>query len=388
MSSPPHSSRPFTFGLWTVGHTGRDPFGEPTRAPLSAPDVVRLVAEAGAYGVNFHDNDLVPIDATAAERDRIVREFRQALEASGLVVPMATTNLFSDPAFRDGAFTNPDPAVRAFALQKTMGAIDLGVEFGAETYVFWGGREGTEVDAGRDPLDGLKWFREALNYLLAYCADQDYQLRFALEPKPNEPRGDIFLPTVGSMLAFIETLDDPDRVGVNPEVAHETMAGLNFTHAVAQAWDAGKLFHIDLNDQNPGRYDQDFRFGAYNPKAAFHLVRFLEGVGYDGPLHFDAHAYRTSDPEDVRAFAEGCMRTYLILKEKAEQFAQDDEIQALLAEVVGTGDTEGASLVGPYSSEGAAALRAHKFDRAALGRRGRPYERLDQLTTDLLLGVR
>ncbi|WP_420455656.1 xylose isomerase [Rubrivirga sp.] len=384
----PQPSDRFTFGLWTVGHTGRDPFGEPTRAPLSAPEVVRLVAEAGAAGVNFHDNDLVPIDASPAERDRIVRDFRAALDETGLTVPMATTNLFSDPAFRDGAFTNPDPAVRALALQKTMGAIDLGVELGAETYVFWGGREGTEVDAGRDVVDGLKWFREAINYLLAYCADNGYDLRFALEPKPNEPRGDIFLPTVGAMLAFIETLDDPDRVGVNPEVAHETMAGLNVTHAVAQAWDAGKLFHIDLNDQNPGRYDQDFRFGAHNPKAAFHLVRFLEGVGYDGPLHFDAHAYRTSDPEDVKAFAAGCMRTYLVLKEKAEQFAQDDEIQALLAEVTGTDDAQGAGLVGPYSTDGAAALRAHDFDRAALGRRGRPYERLDQLTTDLLLGVR
>ena len=389
----PQPSDRFTFGLWTVGNVGRDPFGEPTRDPLSAPDVVRIVAEAGAMGVNLHDNDLVPIDATASERDRIVADFRAALDETGLTVPMATTNLFSDPAFRDGAFTNPDPAVRAFALQKTMSAIDLGVELGAETYVFWGGREGTEVDAGRDPLDGLKWFREALNYLLAYCADQGYTaadggLRFALEPKPNEPRGDIFLPTVGSMLAFIETLDEPDRVGVNPEVAHETMAGLNFTHAVAQAWDAGKLFHIDLNDQNPGRYDQDFRFGAFNPKAAFHLVRFLEGVGYDGPLHFDAHAYRTSALEDVRAFAAGCMRTYLVLKEKAERFANDSEIQALVAEVTGTDDLEGAGLVGPYSSGGAAALRAYDFDRAALGRRGRPYERLDQLTTDLLLGVR
>ena len=378
----------FTFGLWTVGHIGRDPFGEPTRPAVDPADTVRLLAGLGAMGVNLHDNDLVPIDASAAERDRIVRGFRQALDETGLTVPMATTNLFSDPAFRDGAFTNPDPAVRAFALQKTMGAIDLGVELGAETYVFWGGREGTEVDAGRDPLDGLQWFREALNYLLAYCADQSYDLRFALEPKPNEPRGDIFLPTVGAMLAFIETLDDPGRVGVNPEVAHETMAGLNFTHAVAQAWDAGKLFHIDLNDQNPGRYDQDFRFGAHNPKAAFHLVRFLEGVGYDGPLHFDAHAYRTSDPDDVRAFAAGCMRTYLVLKEKARQFDEDAEIQALLSEVTGTGDAAGAALLAPYSADAAAALRAHPFDRAALGARGRPYERLDQLTTDLLLGVR
>ena len=385
----PAPSDRFTFGLWTVGNTGRDPFGEPVRDPLSAPDVVRMVADLGAHGVNLHDNDLVPIDATAAERDRIVSDFKAALEETGLKVPMATTNLFSDPAFRDGAFTSNDPAVRAYAVQKTMAAIDLGAELGAGTYVFWGGREGAEVDAAKDPLDALKWFREALNFLRAYADDRGYQaadggpMYFALEPKPNEPRGDIFLPTVGSALAFIETLDAPDRVGVNPEVAHETMAGLNFVHAVAQAWDAGKLFHIDLNDQNPGRYDQDFRFGAHNPKAAFALVRFLEGVGYDGPLHFDAHAYRTSGAEDVRAFAAGCMRTYLVLKEKARQFAEDAEIQGLLAEI-----TAGEGGVGAYSADAAAALRERAFDRPALGQRGQPYERLDQLTTDLLLGVR
>ena len=393
----PYEPRPehrFTFGLWTVGNVGRDPFGEPTRPAPDPADTVRLLADLGAWGVNLHDNDLVPIGAPAAERDRIVRDFRQALEETGLVVPMATTNLFTDPAFRDGAFTNPDPAVRAYALQKTMGAIDLGAELGAGTYVFWGGREGTEVDAARDPVSALAHFRDALDFLRAYVDDQGYAaadggpMLFALEPKPNEPRGDIFLPTVGSALAFIETLERPDRVGVNPEVAHETMAGLNFVHALAQAWDAGKLFHVDLNDQNPGRYDQDFRFGAHAPKAAFHTVRFLEGVGYDGPRHFDAHAYRTSDPDDVRAFAAGCMRTYLVLKEKAERFAEDAEIRALLEEVTGTDDATGAALLAPYSARAAAALREHDFDRAALGARGRPYERLDQLTTDLLLGVR
>ena len=397
----PQPADRFTFGLWTVGNVGRDPFGDPVRAAVAAPDTVRMLADLGAHGVNFHDDDLVPIGASASERDRIVADFRCALEETGMKVPMATTNLFSDPAFRDGAFTNPDPAVRAYALQKTLQAMDLGTSLGATTYVFWGGREGTEVDAGRDALEALKWFREALNYLRAYADDQGFPgpdgtlggLRFALEPKPNEPRGDIFLPTVGSALAFIETLDAPDKVGVNPEVAHDTMAGLNFVHAVAQAWDAGKLFHIDLNDQNPGRYDQDFRFGAFNPKTAFALVRFLEGVGYDGPLHFDAHAYRTSDAEDVTAFAAGCMRTYLVLKDKARQFAEDAEIQALLTEVTGTDDAAGAALVGPdgmpaYSADGAAVLRAHLFDRAALGCRGRPYERLDQLTNDVLMGVR
>ena len=383
----------FTFGLWTVGNTGRDPFGEAVRAAVDPADTVRMLARLGAYGVNLHDNDLVPIAASAQERDRIVADFRTALHETGLVVPMATTNLFTDPAFRDGAFTANSPAVRAYALQKTMRAIDLGAELGAGTYVFWGGREGTEVDASKDPLEALKWFRHALDFLRDYADGQGYTapdggpMYFALEPKPNEPRGDIFLPTVGSALAFIETLDKPERTGVNPEVAHETMAGLNFVHAVAQAWDAGKLFHIDLNDQNPGRYDQDFRFGAHNPKAAFALVRFLEGVGYAGPLHFDAHAYRTSDAADVEAFAAGCMRTYLILKDKAQQFAQDAEIQALLQEITAD-DGSTAAFQGSYTPEAAEALKAHTFDREALGQRGQPYERLDQLTTDLLFGVR
>ena len=287
------------------------------RDTLSPVEIVHLLAEAGVYGVNFHDNDLVPIDATPAERDRIVADFKQALEQTGLVVPMATTNLFFDPAFKDGAFTSNDPKVRAYALHKTLRAIDLGVEVGAKIYVFWGGREGTETDSSKNPADALKWFREALNFLCEYVRDQGYDLKFALEAKPNEPRSNIYLPTTGAMLGFIETLDYPEMVGVNPEVAHEHMAGLNFTHAVAQAWDAGKLFHIDLNDQLFGRYDQDFRFGAEMIKQAFYLVKFLEDVGYDGPRHFDAHAYRTEGPEGVKAFARGCMRTYLILKEKA-----------------------------------------------------------------------
>jgi xylose isomerase len=383
----PKPEHRFTFGLWTVGSTGRDPFGEPVRAALSPVEIVHLLAEVGAAGVNFHDNDLVPIDATSAERDRIVADFKSALSATGLTVPMATTNLFTDPVFRDGAFTSNDPKVRAYALQKTMRAIDLGVELGAGIYVFWGGREGTETDASKNPAESLKRFREALNYLLAYVKDQGYGLRFALEPKPNEPRGDIFLPTVGAMLAFIETLDDPSRVGVNPEVAHEHMSGLNFTHAVAQAWEAGKLFHIDLNDQAFGRYDQDFRFGSNNIKSAFYLVKFLEDVGYAGSRHFDAHAYRTSDLPDVKEFARGCMRTYLILKEKAAQFRQDREIQSLLAEIHADDGTM-APYTGVYSREKAAALKAYGFDRKAIAGRGQPYERLDQLVVDLLLGVR
>ncbi len=386
-SYQPKPDHQFTFGLWTVGNVGRDPFGEPVRSVLSPVEIVHLLAEAGAYGVNFHDNDLVPIDASAAESDRIVRDFKRALDETGLVVPMATTNLFTDPIFKDGAFTSNDAAVRAYALQKTMRAMDLGVECGAGIYVFWGGREGSESDATKSPLDALKRMRDAVNFLCEYSTDQGYDLKFAMEPKPNEPRGDIYLATVGAMLAFIETLDRPEMVGVNPEVAHEHMAGLNFTHAVAQAWDAGKLFHIDLNDQNPGRYDQDFRFAAHNPKAAFFLVKFLEDVGYDGSRHFDAHAYRTDDVDGVKAFARGCMRNYLILKEKAARFREDAEIQALLAEIAEP-SVDSLDLSSGYSAQTAASLKAREFDRETIAGRGLPYERLDQLVVELLLGVR
>lgn len=383
----PKPEHKFTFGLWTVGSVGRDPFGEPVRSRLSPVELVYLLAEVGAYGVNFHDNDLVPIDATPSERDRIVAEFKKALQDTGLVVPMATTNLFSDPAFKDGAFTSNDPRVRAYALQKTMRAIDLGVELGARVYVFWGGREGVETDAARNPVEALKRMREALNFLCEYVIDQGYDLKFALEAKPNEPRGDIYLATTGHMLAFIETLDHPEMVGVNPEVAHEHMAGLNFLHAIAQAWEAGKLFHIDLNDQAFGRYDQDLRFGSHNIKSAFFLVKFLEDVGYEGSRHFDAHAYRTEDYEGVKEFARGCMRTYLILKEKAERWNADPEIQALLAEIH-TDDGSTDSFKGRYTPEKAAALKMAALDRVALGQRGMAYERLDQLTIEILLGVR
>jgi xylose isomerase len=379
----------FTFGLWTVGNVGRDPFGEPVRSPLSPEYIVRKLGELGAYGVNLHDNDLVPFDATPAERDRIVRDFRKALDEAGIVVPMATTNLFSHPIFRDGAFTASDAAVRAFALQKTMRAIDLGAELGARTYVFWGGREGSETDAYRDPRDAIRGFRDAINYLCAYVKDQGYDMRFALEPKPNEPRGDIYFPTVGHMLHFITTLDHAEMVGVNPEFAHETMAGLNFVHAVAQALEAGKLFHIDLNDQIMGRYDQDFRFACENPKRAFFLVKLLEESGYDGPRHFDAHAYRTEDEEGVWAFARGCMRSYLILRDKVRRFQADREIQALLAEM----RQEDARYSGPAASDGydreqGKKLKEQQFDITALARRGRSYEELDQLVMELLLGMR
>lgn len=383
----PKPEHKFTFGLWTVGNVGRDPFGDPTRDPISAVQIVEMLGEVGAWGVNLHDNDLIPITATAAERDQIVADFKKAMDDNGIVCPMATTNLFTDPAFKDGAFTSNDPTVRAYALQKTMASMDLGAELGAEVYVFWGGREGAESDSAKSPLDAGKRMRDALNFLCEYSKDNGYGYKFALEPKPNEPRSDLYLPTVGSMLGFIATLDDPDMVGVNPEVAHEHMAGLNFMHAVAQAWDAGKLFHIDLNDQMFGRYDQDFRFGSMMIKQNFHLVRFLEDVGYDGSRHFDAHAYRTSQYADVKEFAKGCMRSYLIFKEKAAQFNADSEIQGLLAEIMADDGTYGF-LADGYSKDAANKLKATDFDRVGMGARALPYEQLDQLTFDLLMGVR
>jgi xylose isomerase len=383
----PRPEHHFTFGLWTVGNIGRDPFGEPVRSPLSAPYIVEKLGELGAYGVNFHDEDLVPRDASASERSQIVADFKAALQRTGLKVPMATTNLFTDPAFKDGAFTSSDARVRRYALQKTMRSMDLGKELGAETYVFWGGREGTETNAARDPRDAMKWFREALNFLMEYNLSQGYGYKFALEPKPNEPRGDIYLPTIGHALAFIETLDHPELVGVNPEVAHDTMAGLDFTHGVGQALDAGKLFHIDLNDQKPGRYDQDFRFGAVNIKDNFFLVKLLEDAKWDGMRHFDAHAYRTEDERGVWDFAAGCMRTYLILKEKAERWNADQEIQGILQEVRALGGASANEALS-FSAEKAEQLKNDALDLQAIRTQGYNYERLDQLTIEVLLGVR
>jgi len=375
----------FTFGLWTVGNRGRDPFGEAVRPALSPVRIVEKLAALGAYGVNLHDNDLIPIGAAPAQRDRMVREFKQALGDHNMKVPMATTNLFYHPIFKDGAFTANDQAVRKYAMRKTMDAIDLGHELGAGVYVFWGGREGTEVDACRDPRDAIKRFRECLNFLCEYVVDNGYGMRFALEAKPNEPRGDIYLPTTGSMLAFIETLEHPEMVGVNPEYAHETMPGLNFHHAVAQALECGKLFHIDLNGQKPGKYDQDLRFGSEDQKGCFFLVKLLEDSGWDGPRHFDAHAYRTEDEEGVWDFARGCMRTYNILKEKARRFNADPEIQGILA---GIRATDGADWLGSYSRERAERLRSDSIDIEQHALRGLHYEKLDQLTTELLLGIR
>jgi xylose isomerase len=382
----PRPEHKFSFGLWTVGNRGRDPFGDFVRRELAPTEIVAMLGEVGAWGVNLHDNDLVPIDATPAERDRIVCDFQKACEQHHIVVPMVTVSLFFHPVFRDGAFTANDPEVRAYAIQKTMRAMDIGAELGARIFVLWGGREGVETDACRRPDGAVKRLRDAVNYLCEYNIDRGYNYRFALEAKPNEPRGDIYMATTGHYLGFIPTLDHPEIVGVNPEVAHEQMAGLNFLHGVAQVWEAGKLFHIDLNDQAPGRYDQDLRFGSANPKSAFFLVKFLEDVGYAGPRHFDAHAYRTEDLEGVKDFARGCMRTYLILKEKGERWNADREIQAILAEI--SAETTPLPSVGSYSASEAAKLLAHTFDKQAILKKRLPYEKLDQLTMDILLGVR
>jgi xylose isomerase len=379
----PRPEHRFTFGLWTVGNPGRDPFGQPTRGPLDPVVAVHRLAELGAWGISLHDEDLIPYGTGAAERDRIVAGLRRALEETGLGVGMATTNLFAHPAFKDGAFTSNDRGVRRAAIGKAMRSIDLGAELGAEVYVFWGGREGTEAGVAKDPRDALDRYREAIDVLADYTVEQGYGLRFALEPKPNEPRGDLFLPTIGHALHFITTLQRPEMVGVNPEVAHETMAGLSFLHGVGQALWAGKLFHVDLNAQRIGRYDQDFRFGAEDLKEAFLLVRLLERAGYGGLRHFDAHAYRSEDAAGVWDFAAGCMRTYLALAERARHFDELPEVQEALA-AAGTPSLAEASLAG----DGPDALKAEADRLDELAVRGYANERLDQLVVDVLLGVR
>ncbi|MGZ4676770.1 MAG: xylose isomerase [Acidimicrobiia bacterium] len=386
MDFTPRPTDLFTFGLWTVGNRGRDPFGHETRPPLDPVETVRKLAELGAYGVNFHDDDLVPPGSSGAERDQIVARFRDALDETGLRVPMATTNLFSQPIFKDGAFTANDPKVRRYALRKTLDAIDLGAELGAAVYVMWGGREGVECDAAKDIPAALDCYAEAVNACCAYITEQGYPMEIAIEPKPNEPRGQLLLPTVGHALAFIRELEYPEMVGVNPEFAHETMSGLSFHHAVAQALWADKLFHIDLNGQVPSKYDQDFRFGSEGLKDAFYLVRLLEDSEWGGMRHFDAHAYRTEDVDGVWDFARGCMRTYLILKEKAAQFRVDDDIQEALA--VAMVDRLGEPTLPEPPETRFETLRAETFDVDALARRGYGHERLDQLVTELLLGVR
>jgi xylose isomerase len=375
----------FAFGLWTIGHLGRDPFGDATRPPISPAEFVRGLGRIGAWGVSFHDDDLVPPGATAAEAGKIKGDFRRALDETGVVVSMATTNLFWHPCFKDGAFTSNDPQVRRYAISKTLRAIDTGAEFGAPTYVFWGGREGVESAASKYPLDALDRYREALNYLSAYVKDQGYQMRFAIEPKPNEPRGDTFLPTIGHAMAFIQTLDDPSMVGLNPEVAHETMAGLSFYQGVAQAIWQDKLFHIDLNDQKIGRYDQDLRFGSEGIKDDFFLVRLLELTGYPGPKHFDSRPYRNEYGDGIWEFAANSMKTYLALAAKARAFNSDPAVQQA-AELAGV-NALAEPTVEKFSTASAAALKAEKFDPEKLAARNYFNERLDQLVIDHIFGL-
>ena len=375
----------FSFGLWTVQYPGRDPFGEPTRPPMDAVRAVEKLAEIGAYGINFHDDDVVPFGSSDSEREKILDGLRAALAETGLVVTTATTNLFSHPVFKDGAFTSNLREVRRYALKKTMRNIDLAAELGAKVYVAWGGREGAEYGASKDIPVALDRFKEAFDTLGQYVVDQGYDLRFAIEPKPNEPRGDILLPTVGHALAFIEQLERPDLVGVNPEIGHEEMAGVNAAHGYAQALWQGKLFHIDLNGQNGPKFDQDLRFGAGNVRGAFWVVDTLLTGGYDGPVHFDFKTSRTEDDEGVWVAAAACMTNYLILREKATAFRADPEVQQAL---------EAAALpelAVPTLAEGETwsdVQSAADPDLEALGARGRALEHLDQLALEHLYGTR
>ena len=386
-SFEPDPKMKFTFGLWTVGNIGRDPFGEPTRPKLSTPQICQLLGEVGAYGVNFHDNDAIPIDATAQQADQLVKEFKKSLKDNGLVCPMATANLFSDPVFKDGAFTSNNAKVRAYAIQKTMRAMEYAAPLGAKLWVYWGGREGAESDATKSPIDAIKRFRECINFLCEWSISQKFNYKFAFEAKPNEPRGHMYFAVTGSYLALIPTLDHPALYGVNPEVAHEHMAGLNFVHHVGQAIESGKLFHIDLNDQEFGRYDQDFRFGSANLKHAFFLVKLLEDNKYNGSRHFDAHAYRQSNIDDVKEFAKGCMRTYMILKDKADRWNRDAEIQAIVKQI-NVEDSALSKIAKKFTDAGAKKLMETDLDRIKLAESPLPYEKLDQLTMEIIMGVR
>ena len=382
----PYTARPedrFTFGLWTVGNPGRDPFGTVVRADLDPVEAVHRLSELGAYGVSLHDNDLVPYDASPTDRQTILKRFRTALDETGMKVPMTTTNLFWRPVFKEGAFTANDPAVRRLAVRKTCESMELGAELGASIHVMWGGREGVEADAAKDVGGALDRYKEAVDLCCEHIRRRDLGLRIALEPKPNEPRGDILLPTVGHALAFIGELEWPDMVGLNPEFAHETMSGLSFSHGVAQTLWHGKLFHIDLNAQRIGKFDQDFRFGSEGVRDAFYVVKLLEDSGWEGMRHFDAHPYRTEDAAGVWDFARGCMRTYLILAEKARRFREDTEIQDALRTAMVEGLREPTAPAG-----GIDAIMSWEADEESLATRGYGHERLDQLVTELLLGVR
>ncbi|MBM3721148.1 MAG: xylose isomerase [Actinobacteria bacterium] len=379
----PNPSDKFTFGLWTVGWQARDPFGDATRAALDPVRTVSELADRGAYGVTFHDDDLIPFGSSVSERTAHIARFKKALESTGMKVPMATTNLFSHPVFKDGAFTSNNRDIRRYAIRKVMTNIELAVELGAKTYVCWGGREGAETDIGKDPVVALERMREAFNVLGQYVIDKGYDIKFALEPKPNEPRGDIFLPTIGHALAFINSLEHPELVGLNPEVGHEQMAGLNFVHGIGQALYHKKLFHIDLNGQHGPKYDQDLVFGHGDLKSAFFLVDLLERYKYDGPKHFDYKPMRTESDEGVWASASANMRTYLILQERATAFRNDPRTKAALEKSSVT------ELLVPTVAAGESwrEIQGESFDVEAAGQRGYHYEELDQLALEYLIGA-
>src|SRR5664279_36938 len=374
----------FSFGLWTVGWQGVDVFGSAIRPPMEPAVAVHKLSELGAYGITFHDNDVFPFGSSGAEREERLKPLRTALEDTGLAVPMVTTNLFSHPVFRDGGFTNNDRDVRRFAIRKVADKIDLTDELGAETFVAWGGREGAESGASKDIRAALDRYKEAFDLLTSYALDRGYPMRFAIEPKPNEPRGDILLPTIGHAMAFINELEHPDMVGLNPEVGHEEMAGLNYASGIAQALWHGKLFHIDLNGQHGPRFDQDLRFGAGNARGAFWTVDIVESGGYEGPRHFDFKPPRTEDIAGVWESAAGCMRNYLILREKTRTFRADPQVRDALH------DARVDDLARPTLAPGETleALRAETFDPEEAGRRGMAFERLDQLALEYLYGVR
>lgn len=373
----------FTFGLWTVGWQARDPFGDATRAALDPIRTVSELAKRGAYGVTFHDDDLIPFGSSTSDRATHIARFKKALDENGMKVPMATTNLFSHPVFKDGAFTSNNRDIRRYAIRKVMTNIELAVELGAHTYVCWGGREGAETDIGKDPVVALERMREAFNVLGQFVIDKGYNIKFAMEPKPNEPRGDIFLPTIGHALAFINSLDHPELVGLNPEVGHEQMAGLNFVHGIGQALFHKKLFHIDLNGQHGPKYDQDLVFGHGDLKSAFFLVDLLERYNYDGPKHFDYKPMRTESDDGVWASATANMRTYIILQERAKAFRADPRTAAAL-EKSGVNELLQPTVA---KGEGWKEIAGESFDVEAAGKRGYHYEELDQLALEYLIGV-
>jgi xylose isomerase len=384
MTLKPTPADKFTFGLWTVGWQARDPFGDATRDPLDPVRTVNELAERGAYGVTFHDDDLIPFGSDDGSRRTHIDRFKKALADTGMKVPMATTNLFTHPVFKDGAFTSNDKDIRRYAIRKVMTNIELAVELGATTYVCWGGREGAESDGAKDAYVALDRFREAFNTLGEFVTDNGYDIKFAIEPKPNEPRGDIFLPTIGHALAFINSLDRPELVGLNPEVGHEQMAGLNFVHGIAQALWHKKLFHIDLNGQHGPKYDQDLVFGHGDLKSAFFLVDLLERYNYSGPKHFDYKPARTENDKGVWESASANMRTYLALKERAAAFRSDSRVIAAMKESNIPGLTEPTLAKGETWKD----LAKDVFDVEAAGKRGYGYEAVDQLALEHLMGLK